>query len=85
MRVRQTETVIAIDSRGHFYVNADPVREGDLVSSARRARENATNKAVVVTGDQDAPYLAIMRATDALGARDTEDVALVTAPPPRRR
>jgi biopolymer transport protein ExbD len=81
-RDTQTETVIAIDSRNHFYVNAHPVTPEDLVPRVQRALEDAKDKTVYVQGDKDARYSAIMRAMDALREGQIEDVALITEHPP---
>jgi len=84
-RDAKTETVLSIDSRGHFYVNAYPVTEEDLVPRVQRALESTSNPAVYVQADKDANYAAVMRAMEALRAAHIDDVALITAREPGTR
>jgi biopolymer transport protein ExbD len=84
-RDTQTETIISIDARGHFYVNALPVASDDLVPRVQRALEEKQDKAVYVVGDKDARYSAIMRAMEVLRDAQIEDVALITERPPTAR
>jgi biopolymer transport protein TolR len=78
----QEQTVVAIDSRSRFYVNALPVRQDDLVPRVQRALEDKTEKLVYVKGDKDAKYSAIMDAMDALRKGRIENIALITEPKP---
>src|SRR5689334_21241000 len=74
----QGQTVVAIDSRGQFYVNSTPVTAGDLVPHVQRALEEKTEKLVYVKGDKDAKYSAVMYAMDALRKAQIENLALIT-------
>jgi biopolymer transport protein TolR len=78
----QGQTVVAIDSRSMFYVNALPVSSDELVPRVRRALEGTTEKLVYVRGDKDAKYSAIMAAMDALRNGQIEHIALITEPKP---
>ena len=74
----QDQTVVAIDSRGKFYVNALPVTPEDLVPRVQRALEDKKEKLVYLKGDKDAKYSAIMDAMDAMRKAQIENIALIT-------
>jgi biopolymer transport protein TolR len=74
----QDQTVVAVDSRGHFYVNALPVPNDDLVPRVQKALEDKKEKLVYLKGDKDAKYEAIMGAMDALRKAQIENIALIT-------
>jgi len=74
----QDQTVVAIDSRGHFYVNALPVPNEDLVPRVQKALEDKKEKLVYLKGDKDAKYSAIMDAMDAMRKAQIENIALIT-------
>ena len=76
----QAQTVVAIDARSRFYVNAIPVRPDDLVPRVQRALEDKKEKLVYLKGDKDAQYGAIMDAMDALRKAQIENIALITEP-----
>jgi biopolymer transport protein ExbD len=74
----QRQTVVAIDSRSHFYVNLVPVTTDDLVPRVQRALEDTAEKLVYVKGDKDAKYSAVMYAMEALRKAQIENIALIT-------
>ena len=74
----QDQTVVAIDSRGKFYVNALPVANDDLVARVQKALEDKKEKLVYLKGDKDAKYSAIMDAMDAMRKAQIENIALIT-------
>ena len=74
----QDQTVVAIDSRGAFYVNALPVTPDDLVPQVQRVLEDKKEKIVYLKGDKDAKYSAIMDAMDAFRKAQIENIALIT-------
>jgi biopolymer transport protein TolR len=74
----QDQTVVAIDSRGQFYVNAIAVKEDDLVPRVRRVVEVKKEKIVYLKGDKDAKYAAIMDVMDAFRKAQIENIALIT-------
>ena len=74
----QDQTVVAVDSRGKFYVNALPVTPEDLIPRVQRALEDKKEKIVYLKGDKDAKYSAIMDAMDALRKAQIENIALIT-------
>src|SRR5437764_13793447 len=74
----QDQTVVAVDSRGQFYVNAIPVKEDDLIPRVQRVLEDKKEKIVYLKGDKDAKYAAIMDAMDAFRNAQIENIALIT-------
>src|SRR5436189_1840803 len=74
----QDQTVVAIDSRGAFYVNAIPVTPDDLIPRVQRVLEDKKEKIVYLKGDKDAKYSAIMDAMDAFRKAQIENIALIT-------
>jgi len=74
----QDQTVVAVDSRGKFYVNALPVTPEDLIPRVQRALEDKKEKIVYLKGDKDAKYAAIMDAMDAMRKAQIENIALIT-------
>jgi len=74
----QDQTVVAVDSRGKFYVNALPTPPEDLVPRVQKALEDKKEKLVYLKGDKDAKYSAIMDAMDAMRKAQIENIALIT-------
>jgi len=74
----QDQTVVAVDSRGKFYVNALPATPEDLIPRVQRALEDKKEKIVYLKGDKDAKYSAIMDAMDAFRRAQIENIALIT-------
>jgi biopolymer transport protein TolR len=74
----QDQTVVAIDSRGGFWVNALHVQKEDLIPRVQSALEDKKEKLVYLKGDKDAKYSAIMDAMDALRKAQIENIALIT-------
>jgi biopolymer transport protein ExbD len=72
------QTVVVIDSRGAFYVNALPVSEDNLIPQVQRVLEGKKEKIVYLKGDKDAKYSAIMDAMDAFRNAQIENIALIT-------
>ena len=74
----QAQTVVAVDSRGKFYVNALLVTREDLIPRVQRALEDKKEKIVYLRGDKDAKYAGIMDAMDAFRKAQIENIALIT-------
>jgi biopolymer transport protein TolR len=74
----QHQTVVAVDARSMFYVNALPVTRQELVPRVQRALEDGKDKVVYLKGDKDATYAAVMAAMDALRNGQIDDIALIT-------
>ena len=74
----QGQTVVAIDSRGAFYVNLLPVQPDNLIPQVQRVLEDKKEKIVYLKGDKDAKYSAIMDVMDAFRKAQIENIALIT-------
>ena len=74
----QDQTVVTIDSRGNFYVQALPVPADDLIPRIQRVLEDKKEKIVYLKGDKDAKYSAIMDVMDAFRKAQIENIALIT-------
>ena len=75
---KEDQTVVAIDSRGMFYVNAVPVSSDNLVPHVQRVLDGKKDKVVYLKGDKDARYSAVMDAMDAFRKVQIEGIVLVT-------
>ena len=74
----QEQTVVAVDANKVFYLNSIRVREDELTSQVQTLMESKKEKVVLIKGDQDTPYSAIMNAMDRLRAANIENIGLVT-------
>lgn len=74
----QNQTVLAITADRRFYVNAVQVPEAQLLDRIQAALEDRKEKIVLIKGDEDAPYGAIMSVMDELRKVGIEDVGLIT-------
>jgi biopolymer transport protein ExbD len=72
------QTVVAITPNGRFHVNGIEVREADLKDAVTRSLESGGERVVLVKGDEDAPYSAIMAAMDKLREAEVENIGLIT-------
>jgi biopolymer transport protein ExbD len=76
----QDQTVLSIDSQNQFWVNGIQYPKGEFADKVRSILEEKKEKVVLIKGDQDARYSAIMEAMDALRKANIEDIALITDP-----
>ena len=74
----QEQTVVAVDANKQFYLNGIRVREDELTSQITTVMESRKEKLVLIKGDQDTPYSAIMLAMDRLRAANIENIGLIT-------
>ena len=74
----QTQTVVAVDSANQFWVNGIQVQRSDFADKVRTVLEDKTEKVVLIKGDTDASYSAIMQAMDDLRKAGIEDIGLIT-------
>jgi biopolymer transport protein ExbD len=74
------QTVLHIDSQNRFYVNSVEVDRGSMADRVKSVLEDKTERIVLIKGDQDASYSAIMAAMDDLRKAGIEDIGLVTDP-----
>jgi biopolymer transport protein TolR len=76
----QGQAVVAITPNGRFHVNGIEVSESELGASVARALDNQRERIVLIKGDEEAPYGAIMAAMDQLRAAEIENIGLITDP-----
>ena len=72
------QTVVAIGANKAMYLNAKPVREGELATKLNELLENKKEKQVVIKADEEVEYGAVMAAMDQLRLAGLEDIGLVT-------
>src|SRR5215207_9762766 len=76
----QEQTVVAIDSANRFWVNGIQVGKSEFTGRVKAILEDKSDKVVLIKGDQDASYAAIMEAMDYLHEAQIEDIGLITEP-----
>ena len=74
------QTVVHIDAQNRFYVNSIEYPRNEIADRVKAALEDKTERIVLIKGDQDATYAAIMTAMDNLREAGIEDIGLVTEP-----
>jgi biopolymer transport protein TolR len=74
----QEQTVVAVDSANQLWINGMQVSKGDFVDRIKTVLEDKTDRTVLIKGDQDASYSAIMSAMDFLHDAQIEDIGLIT-------
>lgn len=74
----QNQTVLAVTADKRFYVNGLQVPESELLSRVQTALEEKKEKIVLIKGDTEAPYGAIMTVMDRLREAQIENVGLIT-------
>ena len=72
------QTVLAIDSQNRFYVNGLEVAKSEMAERVKTVLEDKRERVVLIKGDQDASYSAIMTAMDDLRKAQIEDIGLIT-------
>jgi len=76
----QQQTVLAVDARDKFYINGIEVHRNEMADRIKLALEEKTERVVLIRGDTDASYRAIMAAMDDLRKAGIEDIGLITEP-----
>ena len=74
----QEQTVLAIDAQNRFYVNGLEVKREEMAGRVKTVLEDKRERVVLIKGDQDASYSAIMTAMDDLRKAQIEDIGLIT-------
>ncbi len=72
------QTTVAITADKRFYVNSVQVPEAEMTKRVQDALEDKKERIVLIKGDEDAPYSAVMAALDKLREAGIEDIALIT-------
>jgi biopolymer transport protein TolR len=78
----QEQTVVAVDSANRFWVNGVQVAKHEFADRVKATLEDRSDRVVLIKGDQDASYSAIMEAMDYLHEAQIEDIGLITDPRP---
>jgi biopolymer transport protein TolR len=81
---QQDQTVVAIDAANRFHLNGLEVPKRDFAARVKAALEDKTERIVLIRGDQNASYSAIMEAMDDLRGAGIENIGLITDPPKDR-
>ena len=76
----QTQTVVAVDASNQFWINGLQVSKTEFVDRITTLLEDKTDRTVLIKGDQDASYAAVMQAMDYLHEAQIEDIGLITDP-----
>ncbi len=74
----QEQTVVAVDSANQLWVNGLAVDRGSFADKVKTVLEDKTEKIVLIRGDQDALYSAVMQAMDDLRKAGIENIGLIT-------
>jgi len=74
----QEQTVVAVTSDKRLYLNGVPIQEGELQSKIQTLMETRKEKIVLIKGDEEAPYSAIMNTMDRLREANIENIGLIT-------
>ncbi len=74
----QDQTVVAVDSKNQFYVDGLPIERALMAERVKTKLEDKSERIVLIKGDQDASYSAIMTAMDDLRKVGIEDIGLIT-------
>jgi biopolymer transport protein ExbD len=76
----QEQTTVAVDAHNQFYVNGAKVARNEFTDRVKSVLEDKTDRVVLVKGDVEASYSAIMEAMDYLHEAQIEDIGLITDP-----
>jgi biopolymer transport protein TolR len=76
----QEQTVVAIDARNGFHVNGIQIPRAEMADRVKAALEEKNERIVLIKGDKDASYSAVMAAMDDLRKAGIEDIGLITEP-----
>ena len=74
----QDQTVVAVDSANRFYVDGLQIERNLMADRVKTKLEDKTERIVLIKGDQNASYSAIMTAMDDLRKVGIEDIGLIT-------
>jgi biopolymer transport protein TolR len=74
----QEQTVVAITRDRGFWVNGVQVPQREFLNRVQTALEDKTERIVLIKGDTEAPYSAIMEAMDDLRKVGIENIGLIT-------
>ncbi len=73
------QTVVSIAPNKDVYLDAKPIREGELATKINEKLENQKEKLVLIKADEEVEYSAVMGVMDQLRQAGIEDIGLITA------
>ena len=73
------QTVVSIAPNKDMYLDAKPIREGDLATKISEKLENQKEKLVLIKADEEVEYSAVIAVMDQLRQAGVEDIGLITA------
>jgi biopolymer transport protein ExbD len=73
-----SQTVLAVTADGRFFVDSQPVRETELLTRIQSILDRKLERIVLIKGDVDAQYSAVMSVMDQLQRAGVEDIGLIT-------
>ena len=76
----EQQTVVAVDAYNKLFVNGSEVSKRDFTDRVKTALEDKTDRVVLIKGDVEASYSAVMEAMDYLHEAQIEDIGLITEP-----
>ena len=82
---QEAQTVVAVDAQNRFHLNGIEISRVSFADRVKAALEDKTERIVLIRGDKDASYSAIMEAMDDLRKAGIENIGLITEPPKERR
>jgi len=71
-------TIIAVTATGEYFVDNQPVVAQDLLRVVNTALESKNERILMIKGDINAQYSAIMNLMDSLQRAGIENIALIT-------
>ena len=74
----QEQTVLHVTADSRYFVNGVPVDKRDAADRIANVLEDKKEKVVLIKGDTDAPYSAVMEMMDDLRKANIENVGLIT-------
>jgi len=74
----QEQTVLHVTADSRYFVNGVPVDKRDAADRIATVLEDKKEKVVLIKGDTDAPYSAVMEMMDDLRRANIENVGLIT-------
>jgi biopolymer transport protein TolR len=74
----QEQTVLHVTADSRYFVNGVPIDKRDAADRIANVLEDKKEKVVLIKGDTDAPYSAIMEMMDDLRKANIENVGLIT-------
>jgi len=71
-------TIIAVTANGDYFVDNQPVVAQDLLRAVNTALDRKTERILMIKGDVNAQYSAVMNLMDSLQRAGIENVGLIT-------